>query len=58
MASIPQGSQDSSIAGGSEWTDMETMLKNKLVVALANSMIMVGLRTFQPYLEDRHQSFK
>ena len=32
-ASIPQGSKDSSIAGESVWTERETMLKNKSVLA-------------------------
>ena len=54
--SISQGSKDSSIARGSVWTERETMLKNKSVLALANNRIMVGLRTFQPtlYLYNTH----
>ena len=48
--STPQGSKNSSIAGGSVWTKMETMLKNKSVVALAKNRIIVGFRSFQPTL--------
>ena len=49
-ASMPHGSKDSSIAGGSLGTERETMLKNKSPLGLANNRIMVGLRTFQPTL--------
>ena len=38
-ASIPLGSKDSSIAGGSVWTERENMLKNKSVLSL--TMILV-----------------
>ena len=30
-ASMPQGSKDSSIAGGSVWTERDTILDNKAV---------------------------
>ena len=49
-ASIPQRSKDSSIAGGSVWTERETMLKIKSVLALANNRIMIMLKTFRPTL--------
>ena len=48
--SIPQGSKNSSIAGGKIWTESETVLKNKSVIALANKRIVVGLRPFPPSL--------
>ena len=54
-ASIPQGSKDSSNAGRSVWTEMETMFENKSVLALAGNRIMVGSELFSPpsYLADK-----
>ena len=49
-ASVPQGSKDSIMAGGSLWTERKTMLKTKSVFTFANNRIMVGLRTFQSTL--------
>ena len=44
---IRLGSKDSSIAGGIVWTERETLLKKKSVLALVSNRTMVELQTFQ-----------
>ena len=47
-AFIPQGSKDSSIDGGSVWTERETMLKNKSVLDLAKTGSWSSSELFSP----------